>query len=64
MGEAPPVPMAATTSPRSMTAGVVKSQSAGRSTTLTGTLAARAAFAAASAKVSSALAMKARAAPS
>ncbi len=43
MGEAPPVPMAATTSPRSMTAGVVKSQSSGRSTTLTSTWAERAA---------------------
>jgi hypothetical protein len=29
MGEAPPVPIAATTAPRSMTAGVVKSQSLG-----------------------------------
>ena len=43
--------------------GVVKSQSAGRSTTLTGTWAARAAPAAASAKASSSVAMKTRAAP-
>ena len=58
------MPMAATTSPRSITAGVVKSQSAGRSTTFTGTCAARAAPAAASAKASSSVAMKASAAPS
>ena len=63
MGEAPPVPMAATTSPRSMMAGVVKSQSAGRSTTLTGTPAARAAPAQAAAKASSGVATKARIAP-
>ena len=64
IGEAPPVPMAATTSPRSITAGVVKSQSAGRSTTFTGTWAARAAPAAACANASSSVAMKASAAPS
>ncbi len=64
MGEAPPVPIAATTAPRSITAGVVKSQSAGRSTTFTGTCAARAAPAAAAAKASSGEATKASAAPS
>jgi hypothetical protein len=63
IGEAPPVPMAATTSPRSITAGVVKSQRCGRSTTLTGTWAARAAAAAAWAKASSSEATKARIAP-
>ncbi len=62
-GAEPPVPTAATTSPRSITAGVLKSQSSGRSTTLTSTRAARAALAAAWTNTSSWLATKARIAP-
>src|SRR5215468_9026802 len=41
-GEAPPVPIATTTSPRSTTAGNTKVERSGRSTTFTGTLRARA----------------------
>jgi hypothetical protein len=62
-GAEPPVPTAATTSPRSITAGVLKSHSAGLSTTLTSTRAARAAPAAAWTNTSSSLATKASTAP-
>jgi hypothetical protein len=49
-GEAPPVPIATTTSPRSTIAGKMKLDSSGRSTTLTGTLPARASAATASSR--------------
>ena len=62
-GDEPPVPTAATTSPRSTRAGVKKSQSSGRSTTLTGAPASLAAAAAMRAKASSSEAMKASTAP-
>ena len=60
IGEEPPVPTAATTSPRSMMAGVVKSHRAGRSVTFTKTPAVRAAAAAAAANPSSGSAIKVR----
>jgi len=63
VGEPPPVPTAATTSPRSITAGVLKSLMAGLSTTLTSTRAARAALAAACRNTSSSPATKASTAP-
>ena len=63
VGEAPPVETATTTSSRSTMAGRMKSQSAGRSATLTGTPADLAARWAAASRSASPVAMKAATAP-